>query len=334
MSPSETTRNKQFSRLSYANNGFPIKPLMQQPLKPTILENVGGPQANNTITKDAPAGLSEAADDYGKETKASQGFTKLNESNSLMGAQEQPDVPQESLDSILKFEPKPENNNVIQDGFVKEYGTTKMANGNVKLDSAKIALDNLVGNGSITNGFSLNNNYIGIDNNRSVSIANSLNGSADVTSTRRFSVRRTSQLGEANEPPQSEKISDIYVNRNISGLYPNANGIVEPDRVSIRTNATIENHSKGFFLHGSRSNSQNPIVGGDSIYQGYMKQREQTRNILDRRPSYEDGSEYLSKLLNSSAVRQPKPREVNKRPSINLETWESFEEDELTSILG
>lgn len=153
------------------------------------------------------------------------------------------------------------------------------------------------------------------------SVSNSGNTAAN--SNRRFSVRRPSRLAEDNDSFR-EKISDIYINRNVSGIYPNGGTMKKNDlfeRLPLSQNI-------GFFLHneGSGVSNRSGVRRGDvNVFQ----QREQQRPVAERECGY------LEMKLQGGSVRSSQQQPVQEVKRSTLDSWGAIDEDDkLARILG
>lgn len=156
-----------------------------------------------------------------------------------------------------------------------------------------------------------------------------------------------------NSPFFNEKISDIFVNRNIgahnSKLYHSAlengnvqsiysnklyNGSINDENNKMNKNfdATSNEYghskTKSFFLHEKQStttnNANNTNYGDSKVYNIFSKQRITQPIMYDNNHNEEENSYLATKLSAKSVTR-------NHKVSAN---WNLYENDDLTNILG
>lgn len=331
MSPLESERNKQLSRLSYLNHPQQNK-IVQQ--KQMMIENNFYKFASNA----GPVAVAEAnitdeprerERENGKEAEETNVREERTEpTNGVSGA------------AIEGFAVKNNNNSSFN------LNAADVGQSNVRQDGFKLNGAGEIADGPEPNGKSEENRTVGasqnvevnfsstsIRNNRNDEIASSLNGSSvDLNQGRRFSIRRPSRLLNEDNDFVSEKISDIYVNRNVNNFYTNFDNSNE----YARRNAA-NHHGKGFFLHNGPSNGQKMVNAAEpKVYHVFTKQ--QSREAIAEKQRLNEDNEYLATKFaqaSSSVAAKPMQRARDtKRSSIVADTWASFEEDELTNILG
>lgn len=153
--------------------------------------------------------------------------------------------------------------------------------------------------------------------------------------------RRNSRFSEQNML-LNEKISDIYVNRNLGKLYDNRGSIYNNKMYNGNGNGNdfnenganrqpdFQHKNNTFFLHDTHSTHYNDSKES-KIYNIFSKQRllqprafEQANNDDD-----DDENSYLVVKMTSAAKNQPK-----KSISIMHEHQHAFEDEELDKLLG
>lgn len=153
--------------------------------------------------------------------------------------------------------------------------------------------------------------------------------------------RRNSRIIDQN-PLMNEKISDIYVNRNLGKLYDNTirgsiyNNKLYNNELNEDTGTRPQEFSyknQTFFLHDNNSTHFNENHRESKIYNIFSKQRlakprkfEQPNDIDD---DEDDENAYLQMKMQNAAQKQPK-----KSISIMRERRDSFEDEELDRLLG
>ncbi|XP_031628185.1 serine/threonine-protein kinase ICK [Contarinia nasturtii] len=139
----------------------------------------------------------------------------------------------------------------------------------------------------------------------------------------------------------SEKISDIYVNRNIGKLYDNVvrgsiynnklyNGGDDENEENSRRPQDFIYKNKTFFLHDNNSNNFNGIQDS-KIYNIFSKQQQQQRIVQQKMSDPKEDDEENSYLL----VKMTDSAKKSQRKSISIiRDQEIFEDKELDKLLG
>lgn len=314
MSPLESERNKQMSRMNYFNHPQQNKVIQQ---KQMMIENNFYNFASNAVPVAVAAAKTTKLSENEREDDEKMEANEQNEQMELSDFNRSNGAPYDSFSLVNNHSSKlivstrdSDKCDAHQDrdpvkGF-KLNGANENLSEKAKIDkSDEILKENIAGGRKVANGI-INFSNDSIKNNRNDEVGSSLNGSSiDLSQARRFSIRRPSRFLIEDSEIVAEKISDIYVNRNVNSLYTN----FENDFV--KKNAA-NHHSKGFFLHHGPANGLRMNVVEPKVYQVFTKQ--QSRESLLEKPTQ-------------------KSRDA-KRASVGHEKWGSFEEDELTSILG
>lgn len=319
MSPLESARNKQFARLSHFNNSQQNKIIQQKQL---ILENniYNFASSANSMVRKNELDSNDAkppANNYVTENL----IINKSVSNYSLGTQDSKNSHTRERDELVKVPPKANKSNNTERILERNISEEKLSK-------------ETVNNGSANTIKNFNNNE---------DLVNSLNESIDFNASRRFSIRRSSRLPNEDDII-GEKISDIYVNRNINNLYGHFENSNDGQASTNQRNMAYDNHfstnhNKGFFLHNNgHVNGENMTNGAESkVYHVFTKQREKSRELVEKQRTLEEmENEYLAtKFSHSSIAKKQQPKySDSKRASIGKETWGSFEEDELASILG
>lgn len=222
----------------------------------------------------------------------------------------------ESNEAILNIFQRANNNDSAQHMkkvssrtiLLDDYVPTAMHSVNNRNNFLNENIMNLINSQGNTGGY--------VDGNASQSHSVSHSGSIAADSNRRFSIRRPSRLAEDNDLFR-EKISDIYINRNVSGIYPNGGTMKKNDlfeRLPLSQNI-------GFFLHneGSGVANRSGVRRGDG-------------NMFQQRPVEEREGGYLDMKLQGSTRSSQQPVHEVKRTT--LDSWGAIEDDKLARILG
>lgn len=135
---------------------------------------------------------------------------------------------------------------------------------------------------------------------------------------------------------RSEKINDIYVNRNVGQLYGPIITTTKPAKTILLYDDTdFTNSYHGFYLHnpkgttlnGSNNNSDH-LFGDTKIYNAFSKQRQPYYAEVHRNAENNIVPDKVSSNL-VSAVQKAKRTPLKNWPSNDV-----FEDDELSNILG
>lgn len=326
MSPMESEHNKQMSRLSYFNNPQQNK-IVQQ--KQMIIEN----NMYNIASNAAPAAVApkqitntetECDDDEGIE------------SNGRNASDERENELTDSIDAapIDSLRIKNTHNSKFHLNTQKNNYNSRQDNGLNRTFKLKEDVDESTKTDGkpLPNSFSQNNIFslsnTNVQNNRNEDNGSSLNGSSiDMSQTRRFSIRRSSRPMADDNDFATEKISDIYVNRNVNSLYSNHD-------YSNDFGKSHTHHNKGFYLHNGPPNGQRLNIAEPKVYHVFTKQHSRDALLEKQRQQLDEENAYLATKLIQAPVKTLTKTRDTKRTSLAPETWGSFEEDELTSILG
>lgn len=279
----------------------------------------------NGVTKAVAADNSVVSDDVldngiHQNRNSAQNITSSTNFNSIESRPRMDSVDKSDLsDSILNIFQRANNNDPTQHMktnqrtiLLDEYVPTTITSVNNRNSFLNESLKNLINSQGIAV------SYVDSNTSHTNSVCNS--GSIAANSNRRFSVRRPSRLAEDNDLFR-EKISDIYINRNVSSIYPNAGTVKKNDvfeRLPLSQNI-------GFFLHneGSGVANRSGLRRGDA---SVFHQREQPR------PADEREGGYLEMKLQSSTRSTQQPVQEVKRST--LDSWGAIEDDQLARILG
>lgn len=148
--------------------------------------------------------------------------------------------------------------------------------------------------------------------------------------------RRNSRFSEQNML-LNEKISDIYVNRNLGKLYDNRGSIYnnklyngnEFNENNTNRQPDFPHKNNTFFLHDNHSTHYNDNKES-KIYNIFSKQRLiQPRQFEPLTNDDDEENSYLVVKMTSATKKQPK-----KSISIMHEKHDSFEDEELDKLLG
>lgn len=166
-----------------------------------------------------------------------------------------------------------------------------------------------------------------------------------------FDARRGSRATLEENPFFPEKISDIFVNRNVGGgagaplgkLYNGNNGTIYNQKMYVEA-TPIEYGQKGkaFYLHDANKPSidDSAYANADAkVYNIFSKQRLAKSFTQDKSKKAGSGSEensYLAmKLPTVAAAAAPTKQQSLKSTLMKAQpSWDSFEDDELAKILG
>lgn len=164
-----------------------------------------------------------------------------------------------------------------------------------------------------------------------------------------YDSRRSSRTTIDENPFFKEKISDIFVNRNVGGgvgaplgkLYNGSDGTIYSQNVyankSVETTANeYGQKNKAFYLHDAKkSKKDDPIYANADakVYNIFSKQRLAKSFTQDKtNKNAGGGSEENSYLaMKLPTVPAPIKQQAQVKP---LPSWDSFEDDELAKILG
>ena len=160
-----------------------------------------------------------------------------------------------------------------------------------------------------------------------VETANSFGSKIDETSTNKFAGRRRSRVDENGSI--REKISDIYVNRNVEQMYGNGVG-----GQSNRDFAVVDRgfQNKGFYLHNNAVNGElnGANIGESRVYNIFSKQPGESGK--GQSADVKENGYLAVKMPSGVAQGRPTPFESSRNKSDDK--WNTFEDDELAKILG
>lgn len=156
------------------------------------------------------------------------------------------------------------------------------------------------------------------DNKSNISVSNKSNENSDMGKD----AHEKEQLEAKNS--KTEKVNDVYINlakESTEGLFQSK----VPNDKSLAKNTGFVYNSKGFFLHEPK-----PLINAKSISENNLNDSNKIYNMFSKQSnngSFDDG---LLDVLNA-----PKSKLYDKSGSFEKGQWkESFEDDELASILG
>lgn len=128
----------------------------------------------------------------------------------------------------------------------------------------------------------------------------------------------------------SEKINDIYVNRNVGQLYSN---VTKPShkQKAIATSTAYDGNAyvntyKGFFLHHP-SNNNEKLLNDSKIYNAFSKQKNVVPTLENKQKT--GHNEYLMGNIPAATVIRAKHTPIE-----NWNATDIFEDDEFASLLG
>lgn len=132
-------------------------------------------------------------------------------------------------------------------------------------------------------------------------------------------------LPQRHHQPSSEKISDIYVNRNANQMYGPLMGNKPTKTILLYDDNDYESSYKGFYLHNPKraenSGASDNLFGDSKIYNAFSKQRQP----------------YGNERQGMESIQYQRTSAVQKAKRTPLQDWgshEIMEDDELSNILG
>lgn len=163
-----------------------------------------------------------------------------------------------------------------------------------------------------------------------------------------FDSRRSSRTTIDENPFFKEKISDIFVNRNVGGgagaslgkLYNGSNGnIYHHSKVVNAPPIEYGQKSKAFYLHDANNKTtidDSMYANADAkVYNIFSKQRLAKSFAQDKSKKNVGDEENSYLAMKMPTVVAPIKQQTQKAPPIKMQpNWDLFEDDELAKILG